>query len=105
MSQKLRKQIQSGVGTPFQKRVWLELLAIPKGTVWTYAELAKKIGSPKAFRAVGTALGANPYAPDVPCHRVICSDMRVGEYAFGRKQKIALLNSEGVVVSSGRVEK
>ncbi|MFM7088441.1 MAG: methylated-DNA--[protein]-cysteine S-methyltransferase [Candidatus Paceibacterota bacterium] len=105
MSEIIKKKIESGIGTAFQKRVWLGLLAIPRGTVWTYAQLAKEIGSPRAFRAVGTALGANPYAPEVPCHRVVRGDMRVGEYAFGIKRKISLLKREGISIKNGRVEK
>ncbi len=89
--------INSLPGTPFQKRVWQELTRIPKGTVITYKELAKRIGKPQAVRAVANAVGKNPLAPQVPCHRVIRSDGSLGGYsaAGGTKTKIALLRKEG----------
>ncbi len=87
-------------GTDFQMQVWEELLKIPKGQVVTYTELAKRIGKPKAVRAVANACGKNPDAPRVPCHRVVRSDGGLGGYsgAGGIEQKRALLQSEGVIV-------
>ena len=87
-------------GTPFQKKVWRAISAIPKGETVTYKELAKKIGRPKAVRAVGNAVGANPCAPFIPCHRVIRSDGRLGGYSGrgGIKAKRALLAKEKVEI-------
>ena len=81
-------------GTPFQKRVWAELCRIPYGTTISYAELAQRLGDPKAVRAVGTANGANPIAIVVPCHRVIGSDGTLTGYAGGLDKKRALLELE-----------
>jgi methylated-DNA-[protein]-cysteine S-methyltransferase len=94
----LTHQIQKGSGTSFQKKVWTELAKIEKGTVISYSELAKRIGKPRAVRAVGSAVGKNPYAPLVPCHRVIRSDGGLGGYSGkgGIKTKIQLLRSEGL---------
>ncbi len=84
-------------GTEFQKRVWTELTKIKKGTVITYKELAKKIGRPLAVRAVANAVGANPCAPEIPCHRVVRTDGSLGGYSGkgGVKTKIKLLKQEG----------
>jgi methylated-DNA-[protein]-cysteine S-methyltransferase len=84
-------------GTDFQKKVWQELTKIPKGKVITYKELARKIGKPRAVRAVANAVGANPYAPMIPCHRVVRSDGKPGGYSGrgGIKTKIKLLTREG----------
>jgi len=76
---------------------------IPKGKVSTYREIAKFIGKPNAFRAVGNTCNKNPNAPRVPCHRVVKSDGRVGGYAFGEKKKILLLQNEGIKVKKGRI--
>ncbi|MFA5931868.1 MAG: MGMT family protein [Candidatus Paceibacterota bacterium] len=85
-------------GTAFQKKVWKALLDIPKGKTLTYKELAKKIGKPKAVRAVANAVGANPMPITIPCHRVIRSDGSLGGYSGkgGTKTKHALLLKEGV---------
>ena len=85
-------------GTAFRKRVWNGLLQIPKGKTVTYKELSKIIGKPKAIRAVANAVGANPMAPLIPCHRVIRSDGKLGGYSGkgGIKTKKALLSKEGV---------
>jgi len=82
------------IGTPFQESVWRQLLAIPSGKTITYAELARRIGKPKAVRAVGSACGANPVAILVPCHRVIASDGGLGGYAGGLSVKKKLLQKE-----------
>jgi len=86
-------------GTPFQKKVWQALCEIPKGETITYKELAKNIGKPKAVRAVANAVGANPLAPLVPCHRVIRSDGELGGYSGkgGVKTKFTLLKKEGAI--------
>lgn len=81
-------------GTAFQQRVWRELTRIPRGETITYAELARRIGSPGAVRAVGSACGANPAAVVVPCHRVLRSDGALGGYRWGLERKAKLLAAE-----------
>jgi methylated-DNA-[protein]-cysteine S-methyltransferase len=81
-------------GTPFERRVWEEVRAIPYGETATYAEIAERIGSPKACRAVGRANGRNPIAVIVPCHRVIGSDGTLTGYAGGIELKRTLLDLE-----------
>ena len=85
-------------GTKFQLKVWNYLKTIPKGTVKTYKQVAIAIKSPKAVRAVANACGKNPYAPKIPCHRVIRSDGDLGGYSGrgGIKTKLRLLRSEKV---------
>jgi len=85
-------------GTAFQKKVWKALCTIPIGKTFTYKELAKKIGKPRAVRAVANAVGANPCAPFIPCHRVVRSDGSLGGYSGkgGVKTKRKLLLKEGV---------
>ena len=87
-------------GTKFQIKVWNYLKTIPKGKVKTYKQVAKAIGMPKAARAVANACGKNPYAPIIPCHRVIRSDGGLGGYSGkgGTKQKLKLLRSENVAI-------
>ena len=87
-------------GTPFQIKVWKYLKTIPEGKVITYKQLAKAINRPKAARAVANACAKNPYAPKIPCHRVIRSDGGLGGYSGpgGIKQKIKLLRSEKVKI-------
>ena len=87
-------------GTPFQTKVWKYLRTIPKGKVITYKQLAIAIKMPKASRAVANACAKNPYAPKIPCHRVIRSDGGLGGYSGpgGIKQKIRLLRSEKVKI-------
>lgn len=81
-------------GTAFQMRVWHELTRIPRGTTLSYAQVAERIGSPRAVRAVGSACGANPAALLVPCHRVLRSDGSLGGYRWGLDVKAALLDLE-----------
>lgn len=83
-------------GTPFQKEVWKELQNIPSGTTCVYQDIANKIGKPKAVRAVANAIGANPIAILVPCHRVIRSDGNLGGYRWGKELKKKLLLREGI---------
>lgn len=82
----------------FEREVWAYALTIPKGVVASYGEVAKGMGAPRAYRAVGSALGRNPVPLLIPCHRVVRADGSVGEYAFGTSYKVALLRSEGVLV-------
>jgi AraC family transcriptional regulator of adaptative response/methylated-DNA-[protein]-cysteine methyltransferase len=88
-------------GTPFQVKVWEALLKIPMGDVSTYAGIAETIQSPGASRAVGTAIGSNPVAFLIPCHRVIRSTGIVGEYHWGSNRKMAMLGWEAAVGESG----
>ncbi len=81
-------------GTPFQRRVWQELLAIPYAETVSYGELARRIGSPAASRAVGLANGANPIAIVIPCHRVIGSNGKLTGYGGGLRNKAWLLALE-----------
>ena len=87
-------------GTDFQKKVWRALCDIKKGKTITYKELARKIGRPKAIRAVANAVGVNPMAPMIPCHRVIRTNGSLGGYSGkgGLKTKIKLLKGEGVKI-------
>jgi len=82
--------------TPFQQAVWKACLRIPEGQTRTYKWIAEQIGRPGAVRAVGSALGKNPFAPVVPCHRVIKSDGSLGGFSApgGLKAKLALLKKE-----------
>ncbi|MCJ0830330.1 methylated-DNA--[protein]-cysteine S-methyltransferase [Acinetobacter sp. NIPH1876] len=82
-------------GTEFQLKVWQSLLKIPMGQLSTYGELAKAIEHPKAARAVGTAIGSNPVAFLIPCHRVIQSTGAFGGYEWGTLRKTALIGWEG----------
>jgi AraC family transcriptional regulator of adaptative response/methylated-DNA-[protein]-cysteine methyltransferase len=82
-------------GTGFQLRVWQALRAIPAGQPVSYGELARRLGVPRASRAVGAAVGANPIAVAVPCHRVIASDGRLSGYHWGVERKRELLEREG----------
>lgn len=86
--------------TPFQQAVWRACMTIPAGQTRSYGWIAKKIGKPGAARAVGSALGANPFAPVVPCHRVIKSDGALGGFSApgGLKAKLALLKKEKVAL-------
>jgi len=85
-------------GTPFQQRVWSELQRIPYGTTISYSELARRLGDPRAVRAVGRANGMNPVAIVIPCHRVIGADGTLTGYAGGLERKRALLELEARTV-------
>ena len=81
-------------GTDFQKSIWQELINIPYGETRTYKDIAQKISNPKALRAVGTAIGKNPFFLIIPCHRVIRSDGKMGGFAYGLGVKEKLLDLE-----------
>jgi len=83
------------VGTRFQQKVWKELLKVPAGETISYAELARRIKNPKAMRAVGNAMGANPIPILVPCHRVIAAGGKLGGFGGGLALKRTLLEAEG----------
>ena len=87
-------------GTKFQLKVWNYLKKIPRGKVKTYSQVAKSIGKPLAVRAVANAIGKNPLAPQIPCHRVIRSDGSLGGYSGkgGIKTKRLLLKKEGITL-------
>lgn len=80
--------------TPFALKVYKTVLTIPLGQVRTYKWVAKKAGSPGAYRAVGTILKNNPYPLIIPCHRVVKSDKKLGGYIFGIKKKKWILDLE-----------
>ena len=98
----------------YQASILRILAEVPKGKVTTYGDLAMELArrdkrwSPNASRAVGTTMKNNPCAPQVPCHRVIKSDGRIGNFRGGAEgavdEKIKMLQSEGVVVTSGRID-
>ena len=84
-------------GTNFQKAVWEQLRKIPSGQTRTYKEIAVLIGRPNSARAVANACGKNPYAPEIPCHRVVRKDGTLGGYSAkgGINRKKKLLENEG----------
>lgn len=82
-------------GTEFQLKVWETLLKIPEGKVSTYGQIATQIQKPKASRAVGTAIGDNPVAYLIPCHRVIQATGNFGQYHWGSSRKTAMIGWEG----------
>ena len=94
--------LASMIGTNFQIKVWNYLRTIPKGSVKTYKDIAIAIKYPKSARAVANACGKNPYAPKIPCHRVILSNGKLGGYSGkgGIKTKLRLLRSEKVDIKS-----
>lgn len=85
-------------GTDFQLKVWESLLKIPMGGLSTYGNLAEKIGNPNASRAVGTAIGNNPVAYLIPCHRVIQSTGNIGGYMWGNTRKTAIIGWEAAKI-------
>ena len=98
MSSKISASDIEGLsGTRFQKRVWKELIKIPRGKTVTYGELAKRIGSPRACRAVGSACGKNPLPVLIPCHRVVAANGLGGFTMGGLKRKRELLKKEGSI--------
>ncbi len=84
--------------TPFQMKVWAVLQTIPYGRVRSYGWVARKVGKPRAARAVGAACGANPVPLLVPCHRVVASDGSLGGFSGGLSNKKRLLRLEGIRV-------
>jgi methylated-DNA-[protein]-cysteine S-methyltransferase len=86
-------------GTLFQKQVWEEMQKIPFGETATYADIAKRVGRPEAWRAVANACGANPIVIIIPCHRVVGSHGKLGGYSGGIERKQWLLQHEATVLS------
>lgn len=81
-------------GTSFQRRVWEALRSVPRGSVATYEDIARRIGRPGAARAVGSAIGRNPVALVIPCHRVIRKTGSLGGYRWGLERKSRILSWE-----------
>lgn len=90
-------------GTPFDREVWAAVADVPHGEVATYGDIARTVGRPTAFRAVGAANGRNPLPIVIPCHRIVGAGGRLTGYGGGLALKEALLEAEGVRVRSGRV--
>ncbi|MDH3584033.1 MAG: MGMT family protein [Phycisphaerae bacterium] len=100
------KAIKSGRLLPqmsFSEKVWALTARVPPGRVTTYAEIARRLGG-RAYRATGMALNRNPYAPKVPCHRVVGSDGHLVGFATGLAKKRRMLAAEGVPIRAGRVD-
>jgi AraC family transcriptional regulator of adaptative response/methylated-DNA-[protein]-cysteine methyltransferase len=87
-------------GTAFQLRVWETLLKIPMGELTTYSGLAEKLNKPQASRAVGKAIGSNPVAFLIPCHRVIRATGVIGEYHWGSTRKTAMIGWEAAKIQA-----
>ena len=92
------------MGAPFQIKVWEALMAIPSGHVTTYSDIAARIGNPKALRAVGTAVGRNPVAWLIPCHRALRKSGEMGGYHWGLPVKRAMLAWESARLDAGIAE-
>ena len=90
-------------GTDFQLKVWETLLKIPMGSLTTYGEIASKLNNPNASRAVGTAIGDNPVAFLIPCHRVIRSSGELGGYHWGLTRKTAIIGWEATKKTSSEL--
>lgn len=88
----------------FAAEVYAAASLIPAGQVATYAQIARLIRRPRAFRAVGQALHCNPFAPAVPCHRIIASDGSLGGFNGGLARKIRLLKSEGIAIIGEKID-
>src|SRR5262245_36776568 len=86
----------------FNQKVWAMCARVPRGQVTTYGEIARALGT-KAYRAVGNALNRNPYAPTVPCHRVVGSNGSLTGFGGGLKLKQKMLAEEGIAVVDGKV--
>ena len=87
----------------FEEKVYRLAKKIPKGKVTTYKLLAKAVGNAKAARAVGNTLNKNPLAPQVPCHRVVKSDGKLGGFAKGTRKKAEMLKAEGIGIMNGKI--
>lgn len=88
----------------FVDNVYKLTALIPRGKITTYKKIALTMGKPQASRAVGNALHKNPYAPQVPCHRVIRSNGAAGGFASGTNKKIAMLKKEGIIIKRGKID-
>lgn len=90
-------------GTDFQLKVWETLLKVPMGQLSTYGNIADQMGNPNASRAVGTAIGSNPVAFIIPCHRVIRSSGNIGGYMWGNTRKTAIIGWESAKTDLGEI--
>ena len=86
-----------------EHKVYKKLLKVPKGKVTTYSELAKAVGLKNGQRAIGRIMNKNPFPVIVPCHRVILSSGKIGDYAWGEKIKTNMLSKEGVRIKKGKI--
>jgi AraC family transcriptional regulator of adaptative response/methylated-DNA-[protein]-cysteine methyltransferase len=89
-------------GTPFQQRVWREMLKVPHGQTWSYTELARRVGKPNAVRAAASACARNPVGLLVPCHRIVRQDGSLGGYYWGLEKKQYLLEHERRLASNAK---
>ena len=89
----------------FTEKTWAVCARVPAGKVTTYGAIARRLGQPNGARAVGQAMNRNPYAPDVPCHRVVGSDGQLTGYAGGLPEKKRILKQEGVKIIGDRVDR
>ena len=87
----------------FKESCYEQLKKVQKGKVTTYRELARAVGT-NAYRAVGNAMNKNPYAPKVPCHRVVKLSGDVGGFSSGVKNKIKMLKAEGIEIKNGKID-
>lgn len=106
MAANLERAVKTGrlvAGMSFNQKVWALTARIPRGRVATYGAIARQLRT-RAFRAVGNALNRNPYAPTVPCHRVVGSDGSLTGFAGGLPKKRRMLTAEGVPFANGKVD-
>jgi methylated-DNA-[protein]-cysteine S-methyltransferase len=103
----MEQQIKAGrivPGMTFNQKVWAITARIPRGKVAIYADVASALGS-RGYRAVGNALNRNPYAPQVPCHRVVGSDGSLTGFASGLRKKRQMLQREGIAIKpNGKID-
>lgn len=99
------KQGKINPSMTFTEKAWAICTRVPEGKVTTYGAIAKKLGRPHGARAVGQAMNRNPYAPDVPCHRVVGADGKLTGYAGGLPKKKRILKAEGVRIVGDRVDR
>lgn len=92
----------SSIKTNFERDVIVEVASIPHGSVKTYKDIANSLNT-RGYRAVGTAIGKNPFPIVVPCHRVVRSDGKIGGFRGGKQMKINMLTNEGFTIKSDRV--
>lgn len=92
----------STIKTPFERDVIVEVSKIPHGSVKTYKEIARSLNS-QAYRAVGTAIGKNPFPILIPCHRVVRSDGKIGGYRGGAQMKVEILKNEGIKIEAFKI--
>lgn len=87
-----------------EKRVYRNLLKVPKGKVTTYGELARAAGIANGQRAIGRIMNKNPFPVIIPCHRVVKSDGKIGGYFYGEDVKSKMLSTEGVLIKNGKIQ-